>query len=217
MAEYARERQRENTLLSRSIAKQLKLYPSFETAEFREFCSIVQKKIEEMGMIDLLDETHSACVENGSTFFVELALHDGSWIARGEELILEISNSFKHEHVRVMGVVRAHWTVAEIQHVGTCTDDSGLPRNSECFKVELRAGEGKQIVEVEVTPGAFEKIDRRLGKGMQIAQQVIRKMLEENLKQGGQSYWHPIRNPKHRLDELAAQVMIHKIEHPDAT
>jgi hypothetical protein len=197
------------------MGKQIKLYPSFDTAEFRAFCSLVQKRLAETGMIDVLDETHSGSVEIGSTFFVELVLHDGSWIAQGEALILEMAN-FKHEHVRVVGVVRAQWTVASIQHVGNCIDGSGLLKTSECFKVELRAGEGKQVVEVEVTPGAFEEIDRRLGKGIQIVQQVIRMLLEENLKQGGQSYWHPIRNPKHRLDHLAAQAMIYKIEHPDA-
>lgn len=202
--------------MNSATAKKIKVYPSFETPEFMEFSSVVQARLEQTGLIEFLDEAKSTCIENGSEFFVELVLHDGSEIAHGEELILEIAKAFKqkHEHIRVSGVVRAHWSINGITPLGHCHDESGLPKNSECFTVQLESGKGRQAVQVEVTPSAFEEIDRTLGTGDQFVNQVIRKLLEHDLNKGGESYWHPIRHPRQYLSQIAAQAMIYEIKKP---
>src|SRR5947209_4596015 len=188
----------------------MKLFPSNASLEFRKFSRIIQQRLVRAGLIDFLDETESGCVENGSAFFVELVLQDGSLIEQAEAVILDIASTFKqeHGHVRVTGVVRAHWAIGSITHVGHCPDESGLTKFSECFKVELESGRGRQIVEIEATPSAFEEIDRSLGVGDQFDEQVIRKLVEHDLNKGGESYWDPIRHPKQYLNDIATRAMI---------
>lgn len=192
------------------------LHPSYESRDFQEFSLIVQKQLEHTGLIDFLDGTQSGCVENGSQFFIELVLHDGSLIKEGEALVLDIADTFKqeHGHLRVQGVVRAHWTIGSIIYAGNCRDETGLLKSSECYKVELESGRGKQIVEIEVLPSAFEEIDQMLGVGDEFVNQVIRKLLENDLSKGGLSFWHPIRYPKKELNHIAAQAMIYEIKNP---
>jgi hypothetical protein len=125
--------------------KTIKLYPSHDAREFKEFSQTVQQRLEEIGLIEFLDDNESRCIENGETFFVELVLQDGFLIEQGEGLILELARTFKpkHEHVRVLGVVRAHWAVGSATYTGQCRDESGLLKMSECYKVELvSAGAG---------------------------------------------------------------------------
>jgi len=196
--------------------KAIKLHPSFESREFQEFSQTVQRRLEETGLIEFLDDGESGCIENASEFFVELVLHDGSLIEQGEGLVLELAKTFrqKHGHIRVSGVVRAHWTVGKVTHVGNCWGESGAPKSSECFKAELESGSGYQIIEIEVTPSAFEEIERTLGSGDQFVQQVIRKLLEHDLNKGGLSYRHPIKHPKQYINDIAAQAMIYEIKNP---
>jgi hypothetical protein len=212
----ARQKKRGNCMTNTS-KKTITLYPAHDSRDFREFSQIVQQRLDETGLIEFLDDAESGCVENGSKFFVELVLQDGSLIEQGEGLILDLAGTFprEHEHVRVQGVVRAHWTVGSIIHVGLCRDESGLLRNAECYKVELVSGRGRQIVEVEVLPSAFEEIARSLGAGEQFVQQVIRQLLEHDLKKGGLSYWHQIRHPKQHINQMAALAMIYEINNPE--
>ena len=209
----------EEDLLSSATAKRIKLYPSYESKEFAEFSSLVQQKLEQTGLIDFLDESVSTCIENGFEFFVELVLNDGSEIKRGEDLILEIAKAFNEEHkdIRVTGVVRAHWSIKNITYRGNCHDESGLLKSSECFGVELESGKGRQVVEVEVTPSGFDEIARRLGTGNYFVEQVIRKLLEHDLRKGGESFWHPIRHPKQYLNDVAAHAMIYEIKNDDSS
>jgi hypothetical protein len=201
--------------MNQSVTKEITLRPSLGSKEFREFSQTVQYKLEETGLIEILDVSQSRCMEMGSAeCFVELVLHDGARITQGEELVLEMAQLFKGSDVRVVGVVRAVWSVASICYKGQCRDNSGLQKISECFEVELKAGAGNQVVEVEVLPSAFEEIDRELGPGTQVVEQVIRRLLEDNLAQGGLSYWNPVKNAKHNLDRIAAQEMIFRIKNP---
>ncbi len=200
-----------------ATTKRIKLYPSYESTEFGEFSSLVQQRLEQTGLIDSLDESASTCIENGSEFFVELVLNDGSKISTGEELILAIAKAFKqkHENIRVSGVVRAHWSINSITYRGSCRDELGMLKSSECFGVELESRSGRQVVEVEVTQSGFEEIARSLGAGNEFVEQVIRKFLEHALNKGGESYWHPIKHPKQYLNDLAAQAMIYEIKSDD--
>ena len=164
-----------------------------------------------------MDDAKSGCVENGSKFFVELVLQDGSLIEHGEGIILDLATTFpgKHEHVRVEGVVRAHWVVGSITHVGLCRDESGLLKNAECYKAELVSGRGRQNVEVEVLPSAFDEIERAMGAGDMFVQQVIRQLLEHDLKKGGLSYWHPIKHPKQSINQMAVLAMVYEINNTE--
>jgi hypothetical protein len=200
--------------LNRATEKQIKLYPSYESKEFVEFSSLVQRRLEETRLIDSLDESVSTCIENGSEFFIELVLHNGSEIKRGEDLILEIAKAFreKHQNIRVSGVVRAHWSIKSITYQGNCRDESGLIKSSECFNAELQSGEATQVVEVEVTPSGFDQIASSLGAGPDFVEQVIRKLLEHDLQKGGESFWHPIRHPKQYLNDVAVKAMVYEIK-----
>lgn len=200
--------------MSTATGKRIKLYPSYESKEFAEFSALVQRRLEQTGLISFLDESMSTCIENAAEFFVELVLHDGAEIKRGEELLTEIAKTFmqKHQNIRVSGVVRAHWSIKSITYKGNCHDESGLPKNSECFRVELESGKTIHTVEVEVTPSGFDEIVRNLGPGDQSVERVIRKLLENDLKKGGESFWHPIRHPKQYLNDVAAHTMIYEIK-----
>ena len=200
--------------MSSATVKRIKLYPSYESKEFVEFSKLVQRRLEQTRLIDSLDESLSTCIENGAEFFVELVLHDGSEIKHGEELILGIAKDFreKHQDIQVSGVVRAHWFVKSIAYQGSCRDESGLLKSSDCFRAELESGKARQGVEVEVTPNAFDQIACSLGVGDNFVEQVISKLLEHDLRKGGESFWHPIRHPKRFLNDVAVRAMIYEIK-----
>lgn len=137
-----------------------------------------------------------------NAFFAEVILNDGGCIAEAEQAMLSLKSALKRRGIELDSQVAAEWTLKRVAYGGICHGTSGSIRAAEYFKAELMSGTARQNVIVEVSQGAFEDLNRRLGinkpssfeEGNALIRQIVTDQINEWLTRGGQSRWNPVVN-----------------------
>jgi hypothetical protein len=110
--------------------------------------------------------------------------------------------------------IRTVWEVADVKDHGTAYGKDGAPRAAHEFCVTLKSGSRFETAVVEITWGTMHWFRQKLGgqttKGKteekRVAEElvaIIRRFVEDELRQGGTSYWDPLKYPRRELNELA--------------
>jgi hypothetical protein len=146
--------------------------------------------------------------------FLEVVVSDGAELERVEAMVDELKEHCRARRTRIDSIVRAVWDVVEVKSHGPAYGKDGAPRAAEEFYVTLRSGNRVHVTVVEITWGTMATVRHRLLRGTatgkadekQLRDEVvalIRKFVECELRQGGTSYWNPVKYPRRELNEPA--------------
>jgi len=143
-------------------------------------------------------------------FFVGIVLKDASKLAEAKRIIDETKVEQSAKGVKIDAIVRALWDVKEVRHVGTPRAESGGLRAAERFEAEIESGNAKQLVEVDLSWGAVEELQRQIGAtDPQSMERLVTNFLRLQLSQGGLSYWDPTRYRHQDIGPAAVMYLLH--------
>jgi len=174
--------------------------------EFRE-------RLEALGLWNNLDLRESQVLDLPSEVFVELVVFN----AGVADKIADVANDVRlaHPDEEIDIVIRAHWQVRSVEYGGYAVGISGGVRAAERFDVVLISGDVTQKVTVDVTKDGLNVLKSKFQGSVadplahrQLVKELVRAFVEETVKQGGTSYWDPVRAPALDLNAAAVQYMI---------
>lgn len=172
------------------------------------------EKLREANLEGLLRRDKSQCLDMEDSVFLEVVLSDGAELERVEAIVAELSEVVGARGTRVDSLVRALWQVIDVTSQGPAYGTDGAPRAAEQFYVALKSGSRMQTTIVEITWGTMalfrHRLDMQTSTGKTDEKRVreevvamIRKFVEYELRQGGTSYWNPLKYPRRELNEPA--------------
>jgi len=171
---------------------------------------LVRDKMNAAGLSQVIDEHKSQFLEFPDGLFAELVLKDGSQLVDVERIMRESREFLAKQGVELDSIVRAMWTVQNIDDPRPAVGVSGGIRAAWAFPVTLVAGGATTQTEVDVTYSAILEIRNKLVRSSDksldektVMKEVVREFLKLELSLGGESYWDPIRYPQRELNEAA--------------
>lgn len=179
-----------------------------------ELQSRLQEKFNSTGVGPFINQDFSQVLDFPEGFFAEVVLNDASKLHDAERSLAELSESLEQTGVQLDSVVRALWTVREVQSVGPARTVAGTPKAALAFKAVLQSGARQHEVYVQVTFDALDRLREELGiknRGEvdeDTLSNVVREFLTLQLSNGGTSYWDPIRFPNQALTPAAMSYLL---------
>jgi len=167
----------------------------------------LESRLREAGLSEFVDRDRSQFLDLGGEVFVELVLTDASRLEDAKRVVEAVADEMKSRGASLDSVVRALWEVVSVQHSGTSrTTDLAQYRAAEEFRITLRSGTRQCGVIMDVTWGAMELLEHKLGLkegqhqrslppghvAREMVAPIVRKFIEQNLARGGTSYWDPL-------------------------
>lgn len=175
------------------------------------------------GLWKVINQNESQFLEFPDGLFAELVVDDASTLVDIDRAAQEIRERLRQRSIELDVIVRAHWKIEEVLHVGT-SYTAGTPRLAESFLATLASGKSKTKVEVDVThpvwrgittqvPGSlpecsFGEIGKPSAEETNLVRHVVMEFLDFQLSLGGANYWDPVRNRKLELNESALQYLL---------
>jgi hypothetical protein len=169
----------------------------------RELAKLI---VDNLGAADLLPyvvREKQQLHETPEGFLVEIVLRDGSKLEEAESVIAKVRHEVESRGGHLISIVRALWSVKKVVEVGPARDSSGGMRCATDFNAILQSGNREVVVTVQVTPSAFQELQRRVGGDSRFLRKV-KDFLEFQLSIGGAGYWDPVRYPQRILNDAAA-------------
>ncbi len=173
------------------------------TAE--ELQSEAAQQFEAAGLAKDFVAGRSQFLEGPEGLFAEIVVRDG---AKLEEFrrIAEKLRAASGEPVTY--IVRAVWEVEKVGDPQTAYSmQTGTPKTSVQFPVDLRSGSVAQRAWVELTYLAGSVFDEN-GVDNEGAKRIIGEFVREQLRKGGMSYWDPIRSPQLEINANTASFIL---------
>lgn len=150
----------------------------------------LMSRIQASGLMPYLNLEKSHVLELPDGNFVELVTDDGGKLPAFQELISEFGKQDSFS-----SIVRAIWRVDEVgDPVQAYSPETGTPRTSMQFPVQLKSGDADCRVWVEVTYLASQTFAAQ-GLDIKCKKEIVGDYVESQLKHGGPSYWDPERFP----------------------
>ncbi len=175
-----------------------------------ELKRLIQERLSHAGLASYLAERQQQCLEMEDGFFVEIVLKDASKLAEAESIIDEMKAQQAEAGVKIDAVVRALWDVEDVRHAGMARAEDGGLRAAKRFQARLRSGSAEQLVEVDLSCGAIEELQRqKAATDPQSMERLVTNFLRLLLSQGGLSYWDPTRYHHQDVGPAAVMYLLH--------
>jgi hypothetical protein len=158
----------------------------------------LEGQLDQAGLLPYLDKEESRFLDLDDDLFVELVAHDSTKLSEFGRIVEEVRSG----NPRVKTLVRAHWNIEAVgQPVPAYDMKTGTPRTAALYPVDLKSGQGKKQIWVEVTTLASMvfKNDRLDVKD------IVREFVAQQLSKGGASYWDPERFPQLEINGDVAE------------
>lgn len=184
---------------------------------------LIRDALTSAGLWHIVDQYKSQFLEFPDGFFAEIVLHDGSKLADVGSVVRQVEEHLRRQGTELDVIIRAHWNVERVKHVGTAGAAAGRPRLAETFEAILVSGGYRTLVTVDVThtvwlgiahrsPGSppepeFGPIDASNVEETNRVTDFVIQFLQLRLSFGGANYWDPIREPSLELNESALQYL----------
>jgi hypothetical protein len=175
---------------------------------FNELRSTLEKRLREAGLAQFVNRERSQFLDLEGEVFAEVVLNDGSVLDEVEKIVHLAADEMKTQGVSLDSIVRALWEIVSVEYTGRTSSTPDLTnwRAAEEFRVVLRSGTRECHVIVNVTWGAIELLERKVGlrekepsaalpPGHVVREMVgpiVRRFIEQALSRGGASYWDPL-------------------------
>jgi hypothetical protein len=160
------------------------------TAE--ELEKIAKERFSAAGLMPDLVEDKSQFLDLPGELFAEIVVRNGSKVRDFRQIMADLGSGSEQ---KFDVIVRPLW---QIESVGdpriAYSPDTGAPRAAEQFPVDLRSGDAKQRVWVDVTFLAG-KVFEENGIDTEGVKRIIADLIGDQLRKGGESYWDAIRFP----------------------
>ena len=184
-----------------------------------ELRTLLEERLNSSKVAQFVNWDFSQVLDFPDGFFVEIVLNDASYLHEAEGVLTELAEEVKQEEVELKGseldgMVRALWTVREVEYVGSAYGPAGVPKNALGFKVIVESGSRHNDVYVELTRPALDRLREKLGisREEQVPpdrlRDIVREFLTLQLSDGGTSYWDPIRFPKQELTAASMSYLL---------
>jgi hypothetical protein len=188
-----------------------------------ELETILHDRLTAAGLVAAVNREKSQFLDLSDGFFAEIVLDDGSKLAATEQIVRNVREELKEKGVRLDSIVRAVWSVKNIQFIGPARGVSGGLKAALEFEATLESGRRECSVSVEVSLAALNKLREKFAlsgrvgspawvKEGDVHELTLKKLVEEfldfQLSGGGTSYWDPIRFPKLELKEAAVSYLM---------
>lgn len=182
--------------------------------EARRVQHMLLQKLQEVNLTSVLRLDKTQCLDMEDSVFLEVVLSDGAELERVEAIVAELREAVGARGTRVNSIVRSVWEVTDARSDGTAYGKDGAPRAAREFYVTLKSGTRPHTVVVEITWGTVTSFRHMLdtqtstgkAEGNRVREEVgaiTRKFVEFELRQGGTSYWDPLKYPRRELNEPA--------------
>ncbi|HUY80315.1 MAG TPA: hypothetical protein VMU92_01160 [Acidobacteriaceae bacterium] len=159
-------------------------------------------ELKSAGLAPYIVRDKSQVLEVSEGFFVEMVLNDGSKLGDAENLIGSIRAKMQSHGVQIISVLRAVWSVKEVERIGPSRGKSGGIKTSVDFRAILESGRRETEVVIEVGDLALKELRERLGSDDKVLD-AVEDFLRLQLSWGGAGYWDPVRYPRQILNEAA--------------
>jgi hypothetical protein len=173
----------------------------------RELNKSLSEGLKSAGLSRYLVREQCQLSEVPEGFFVETVLSDGSKLEEAENVIASIRAEVEAQGTHLICILRAIWSVKEVEKLGPSWGKSGGLKSSKDFRAVLESGRREAEVVVEVTVDALKELQEKLGSDDQMLEAVA-EFLRLQLSWGGAGYWDPIRYPKPILNGPAASYLL---------
>src|SRR5437660_6846904 len=133
---------------------------------FNELRTTLEKRLRDAGLEKFVNRERSQFLDlDGREVFAEIVLNDGSVLDEVERIVNLTADEMKTQGVSLVSVVRATWEVVSVEYSGhlSRTLDLTQARAAVEFRVILRSGVRQCLVIVNVTLGALEILEHKLG------------------------------------------------------
>jgi hypothetical protein len=136
-----------------------------------------------------------------------------------EKIVRHTAQELKAQGIQLDSVVRALWEIDDVSYVGPSRSSDGGLRAAYEFQVTLKSGTRLHRVIVDVSWGAMEFLQQKLGlknfisrregalqKGHlsdEMVANTVRSFIQHQLSLGGTSYWDPVLYPRRDLNDAA--------------
>lgn len=184
--------------------------------EVAEVERIIKQGLASAGALEAFNREKSQVFEFPEDLFAEIVLNDGSRLTEAEAALRQIQSDLEGRGVRLDSIVRASWSVRNIERVfdeGWVVDSSRpggfLSMPILRFKVTLESGPRQAVVLVDMTPEGFNYL-KKVGRSDETSvDKVVKDFVTIQLSVGGTSYWDPIRYPRQEMNEAAVLYTLH--------
>ncbi len=182
---------------------------------FNELRSTLEKRLRDAGLAQFVNRERSQFLDLDGEVFAEIVLNDGSVLDEVEKIVDLAANEMKAQGVSLDSVVRTLWEIVSVEYSGRQSRTSDLTqlRAAEEFRVLLRSGARECSVAVNVTWGAIELLEHKIGLReaetspvlppghvvREMVAPIVRKFIEQALSRGGISYWDPLQFSQREL------------------
>ena len=181
----------------------------------------VEQRLNDAGMFAALNGEFSQFLSFPEGAFVEIVLNDAGRISDVEEILRGYKEELLREGIELDAIIRAVWKVTAVNFVGLARSAEGGLLSAAEFEAFLIAGRKQCRVTVNVSVAAEELLQRQLaGRNSRSTSRLpwdarkellctaVKKFLEIQLHNGGESYWDPIRHPHLDINEAAMLFLV---------
>jgi hypothetical protein len=188
-----------------------------------ELETILSDRLTVTGLSTAVNGEMSQFLDLSDGFFAEIVLNDGSKLVQTEQILRDVRQELNERGVRLDSIVRAIWTVKDIQFIGPARGVSGGVKAALEFGAILESGSRQCRVSIELSLAALNRLREKLAlsekvgftgwvRNADVDEDTLRKVVAEFLdfqfSSGGASYWDPIRFPKLELKEPAVSYLM---------
>ena len=180
---------------------------------------LIESRLQDTGLSKFVNRDYSQFLDVAEELFVEIVLNDGTALEDVEKIVRHTAQELKTQGVRLDSVVRAIWEVGKVDYIGPARGSSGGLRAAYEFRVTLKSGERSHQVSVDVSWGAMEFLEHKLGLKKFVAGHddalrqghldevivgnLVRSFVQYELSRGGTSYWNPLLDGRLDLNDTA--------------
>jgi len=175
---------------------------------------LIERRFREAGVSGSINRTHSQFLDFQDDLFIETVLDDATHVESVEKILRETAQELKSQGVTLQGVVRALWQIIDVSYVGPSRSADGGLRAASFYEVTLKSGERQHHVGVDVSWGALEFLKQKRGLTKLTAKtrrefqtdvvaRAVWSFVQDQLSQGGMSYWSPILHPQLEMNDAA--------------
>jgi len=174
----------------------------------QELRTAVVDRLRNSGLSRYLDDRRSQFLELEGRYFAEIVLSDGEGLAPVKSVMDQMKSEMTAKGLDLDVITRALWKVEGIGNASPAYSmDTGSPRAAVQYPVELRSGEAHHRIWVEVTYLASEIFTRHSLDENRV-KNIVRELVEGQLRLGGTSYWDPLRSPHLEINGNTAEFLV---------
>jgi hypothetical protein len=159
----------------------------------------LSERLKSAGLAPYLVREKSQILEFPDGFFAEIVLSDASKLEEANAVVASIRAGVERQGSHLTSIVRAIWSVKQVEGVGPARGASGGIKSAVDFRAVLESGRREAEVTVQVGRDALRELRQRLGSDTG----AVADFLRLQLSFGGAGYWDPLRYPTQELNSAA--------------